>query len=88
MASLKLLVLSGKLTSEEGQALEAAYRRCRTDKDFEEVGRAVELASRGWREQGDFCSHLMRAADDEDGWGDEPDPPALAEALERARVKL
>jgi hypothetical protein len=86
LAALKVLVLAGKVPKDQGEALETAYRRAITPEDFAEVARAVDYAARGWKNAGDFRSHLMRNADDDDD--DEPDPPALAAAIERARVKL
>lgn len=79
--------MTGKVSREQGEALEAAYRRARGPKDFDEVSRAMALAADGWKTDGDVYSHLLRNANDLEELEDD-DPPALREALAKARVRL
>ena len=65
LAILKLMVMTGRVSGEQGGALEAAFRRARTPKDFIEVSRALDLAVNGWKTDGDVYSHLLRNANDD-----------------------
>ncbi len=96
IVALKAFVLGGKLTQQEGDKFEEMYRRCRTEAEQDQVSAAMHHAMDGWKEAGNggaaggVYGHLRRLKAGIDLYteDDDDDPPALKEALARARVDV
>jgi hypothetical protein len=88
--SLKAKALAYGLTSEQVDTFERLYRGARTPEAQDEITRALDLQSNGWRSANDSFSRVLQAASGIGVFGDDDDedsdPPALTAALERSRV--
>lgn len=77
---------AGYLDAQQAEGFRLMYARARTEAEQDQVTAAVKHQIDGWKTSNDRLSKILRASlgdDDED-----EDPPALKEALARARVKL
>jgi hypothetical protein len=95
---VKTHLLARRLTAEEASGFELMYRRARSEREQDEVTKALHFVLEGWKDAGaggaagGAFAHLQRlragidlysAKDDEDD-----DPPGLKAALARSRVDL
>ena len=93
---VKTHLAARKLDQAQADQFELMYRRCRTEREQDEVTLALHGVMDGWKYRGDggmaggVYAHLRRVAAGNDVYADEEDedPPALAEALARARVDV
>lgn len=94
--TLKTYLLTRKLRKEEADAFELMYRRARTTQEQDEVTKALHHHLEGWKDAGKGAAggayaHLQRLRAGIDLYSEEEedeDPPALKEALARARVDV
>jgi hypothetical protein len=91
LSALKLRALAAKMRPEEVAGFEGMYRRARTPGEQDQVTEALRAFVGGWQEGDDDFSRLLRLANDFDDFlCDDEDrlPPALEEAIARARVDV
>lgn len=86
--ALRGQVVAKKLTQEQAATFEAMYRRCRDEREQDEVTKALHEILDGWKTGTDAHSRLLRNADD---FGDttldeDDDPPSLKAALARSQI--
>ena len=69
---------------------ERLYRGARTEEEQNEITRALDFQTNGWKTGSDAFSRVLQAASDIGELGDEPDDdedsPAMKAALERSQV--
>jgi hypothetical protein len=92
---VKAHLLARKLTTEEANGFESMYRRCRSEREQDEVTMALHQVVEGWKDPGKGAAggaiaHLQRLRAGIDLYSDDvdEDPPALRAALARARVNV
>ena len=86
--ALKGYAFGGKLSQEQVAKFELRYRQARTGQEQDTVTADLHKTLTGWVTGTDAYSRLRQAANDMDFLcdADEPDSPALREALARSQI--